>query len=174
MPTKTAKKPAKAVKEVKPARPGGGEVKDAKVAKVTAEVKAEKKVEKYFYAVGRRKASIARVKLFAADKSEEGTVNGRKIKEYFPTLGMHNSFFSPLKTLPADQNFRAEITVTGGGRKGQLGACMLGIARALVVFNPEFKKALKAEKMMTRDSRVVERKKPGLKKARKAPQWAKR
>jgi small subunit ribosomal protein S9 len=147
--------------------------------KTVKKVKAEKeekvpKVEKYFYAVGRRKASIARVKLFVSEAIEEAVINGRKVKEYFPTLGMQNSFFAPFKLVPEDKKFRAEISVNGGGRKGQLGACILGIARALVVFDPEFKKVLKAEKLMTRDSRVVERKKPGLKKARKSPQWAKR
>ena len=145
-----------------------------KTVKKAEKAVKEEKAEVYFYGLGRRKASIAQVRIFASDKGEEAIINKRKIKEYFPTLGMQNSFAVPFKVADVASKFRVEISVVGGGRKGQLGACVLGMARALVKFNPELKKLLKAEKLMTRDSRVVERKKPGLKKARKSPQWAKR
>jgi len=145
-----------------------------KTVKKAAKEEKEEKAEVYFYGLGRRKASIAQVRIFASDKGEEAIINKRKMKDYFPTLGMQNSFAVPFKVADVAGKFRVEISVKGGGRKGQLGACVLGMARALVKFNPELKKLLKAEKLMTRDSRVVERKKPGLKKARKAPQWAKR
>lgn len=143
----------------------------------TKTVKKAEKVEKaevYFYGLGRRKASIAQVRIFPSEKGGEAVINKRKMKDYFPTLGMQNSFAVPFNVAGVAEKFRVEIAVQGGGRKGQLGACVLGMARSLVKFNPELKKLLKAEGLMTRDSRVVERKKPGLKKARKSPQWAKR
>lgn len=150
------------------------------VKKITKEIKPKeekaKAPERYWYAVGRRKASIAKVRLMEAKSAGQAElkVNGKKMEEYFPTFSLQNHFLAPLKATEMEGKFSAVIDVYGGGKKGQAGASSLGIARALVVFQAELKKVLKAKKLMTRDSRVVERKKPGLKKARRAPQWAKR
>jgi small subunit ribosomal protein S9 len=164
------------------------EVKAEIEAEVKPEVKATVKTEKdavkeektpkerYFYAVGRRKASVAQVRIYPNDKATEDglIVNKKKMTEYFPVLFLQNIFASPLKVVDAFGKFEVSVLVRGGGFRGQAEAVKLGISKALVVFNPEYKKKLKEGGFMTRDSRVVERKKPGLKKARKAPQWAKR
>ncbi len=139
------------------------------------EVEAPKK-EKYFFAVGRRKTSVAQIKLYPSDKAGENDliVNKKKMKEYFPILTLQNIFLSPLKATGNINKFKAAVAARGGGFRGQAEAARLGIARALVKYNPEYKKPLRNLGFLTRDARVVERKKPGLKKARKAPQWAKR
>lgn len=183
-------KAAKVVKpkaEKVPASPAG-KVKVAKVAKVAATPKAEKaeKVEKvakvkketgkYFYAVGRRKTSVAQVRLYENDKATENdiVINDKKMKDYFPTISLQNNLLAPLKAVGMYNKFSMTVLVRGGGVTGQVEATRLGISRALVVFNAELKKTLKDLGLMTRDAREVERKKAGLKKARKAPQWAKR
>jgi small subunit ribosomal protein S9 len=136
----------------------------------------EKINEKYFYAVGRRKSAVAQVRLFENDKATDNDmiINGKKLKEYFPTISLQNNFFGPLKAVGMQGKFRMTVLVRGGGTTGQVEAVRLGIARALVEFDATLKKSLKGLGFMTRDSRKVERKKPGLKKARKSPQWAKR
>jgi small subunit ribosomal protein S9 len=122
--------------------------------------------------VGRRKASVARVYL----KEGKGniTVNKRDFKEYFPLETLQYVVTQPLNTLEVLGNFDIVVNVNGGGYKGQAEAIRLGIARSLVKLDEENKPALKAEGFMTRDSRVVERKKPGQKKARKKFQFSKR
>jgi small subunit ribosomal protein S9 len=167
------------------------EVKPVEKAEVKTAAKAEKgsvKTEKdavkeektpkgkYFYAVGRRKSSVAQVRIYPNEKAgdDDLIVNKRKMVEYFPVLFLQNIFVSPLKLTEAFGKFGVSVLVRGGGFRGQAEAIKLGISKALVEFNPEYKKKLKEGGFMTRDSRVVERKKPGLKKARKAPQWAKR
>jgi small subunit ribosomal protein S9 len=180
----------KAAKVVKPK--AEKVVKVAKVAKTSAAPKVEKvekieKVEKvtkavkkasgvYFYAVGRRKTSVAQVRLFENDKATDNdiVINDKMLKDYFPTISLQNNLLTPLKAVGVHGKFSMTVLVRGGGVTGQVEATRLGIARALVIFNAEFKKTLKDLGMMTRDAREVERKKPGLKKARKAPQWAKR
>ena len=138
--------------------------------------KPEKTSEKYFYAVGRRKSAVAQVRLFEDGKATENDfiVNGRKFKEYFPTVSLQNNFLSPFKAVGMQNNFRMTVIVRGGGVTGQVEAVKLGIARALVVYDEKLKKTLKDLKLLTRDSRKVERKKAGFKKARKSPQWSKR
>jgi len=138
--------------------------------------RGKEKLGKYFYAVGRRKTSVAQIRLFENEKATDADliVNGKKLKEYFPTASMQNNLFSPLKAVGMMGKFRMTAIVRGGGVTGQLEAVRLGIARALVKYNETWKKSLKDLGLMTRDSREVERKKAGLKKARKAPQWAKR
>ena len=122
--------------------------------------------------VGRRKASVARVYL----KEGKGniTVNKRDFKEYFPLETLQYVVTQPLNTLEVLGNFDIVVNVNGGGYKGQAEAIRLGIARSLVKLDEENTPALKAEGFMTRDSRVVERKKPGQKKARKKFQFSKR
>ncbi|MEI7890901.1 MAG: 30S ribosomal protein S9 [bacterium] len=190
MAVKKVEKATKAVKTVKKAAPKAGKVvKAAKVEKVTkiekveevvaapVKEKATKKVSGvYFYAVGRRKTSVAQVRLYVDEKATDSDVviNEKKLKDYFPTASLQNNMLAPLKAIGMYGKFSMTVKVSGGGVTGQVEAVRLGIARALVVFNPEFKKVLKDLGYMTRDAREVERKKAGLKKARKAPQWAKR
>ena len=129
--------------------------------------------KKYFYGTGRRKSSVARVRVY-----ENGTgaitVNGRDIDDYFGLDTLKLIVRQPLVT--ADVNGKVDVvaTVTGGGVSGQAGAVRHGVARALVAMNPEYRPALKAAGFMTRDPRMKERKKYGLKAARRAPQFSKR
>jgi small subunit ribosomal protein S9 len=138
------------------------------------EKKSEKK-GKYFYAVGRRKTAIARVKIFPTEANQPTlTINERKFEQYFPVARMRDALMAPLEMAGEGAKFDVEAKVYGGGISAQADAIKLGIARALVVFDSELKKSLKGKGLLTRDPREVERKKPGLKKARKSPQWAKR
>ena len=123
-------------------------------------------------ALGRRKASVARV--YLTQGKGEITVNGRDIKEYFPQAHIRNSILDALKVVEAETLYNFKINVKGGGFKGQAEAIRLGIARALVKVNEEFKSPLKAKKYLSRDARVVERKKYGKPKARKSFQFSKR
>lgn len=128
---------------------------------------------RYFEAVGRRKTSIARVRLFESDKKEI-IVNGRDYFSYFPTIGFKKTIEEPLKETGLSQKIRIEAKITGGGISSQAGALRHAISRALDKFQPAYHKALKQRGFLTRDSRMKERRKFGLKKARKAPQWSKR
>ena len=129
--------------------------------------------KKYSYGTGRRKSSVARVRLF-----ENGTgaitINGRDIDEYFGLETLKLVVRQPLVTTDMLGKVDINVTVAGGGVSGQAGAIRHGISRALVVLNPEFRAALKAAGFMTRDPRMKERKKYGLKAARRAPQFSKR
>lgn len=134
---------------------------------------ATKTAEKYFEAVGKRKNAIARVRLVEASKPSL-VVNEKPADEYFATEEMQSIVREPLTKMSELGNFAVSVKVRGGGIHGQAEAVRHGIARALVVVNPENKKPLKDEGLITRDSRVKERRKFGLKKARKAAQWSKR
>jgi len=124
------------------------------------------------YATGRRKKSIAKVWL----KKGSGNihVNGKKMVDYFKKLNLQVSIFRPLTIVKRENEFDVRCSVKGGGLTGQAGAIILGIARALVKFEPELKSTLKKEKLTTRDSRAVERKKYGHRKARRSFQFSKR
>lgn len=136
--------------------------------------------ERYLEAVGRRKESIARVRLFtkkASDKSEDKgliLINQKPYQEYFRDLFLQDTVEEPLKKLKSLDRFKGLIMVKGGGLRGQAEAIRLGISRALVLFDANYRKKLKKFGYLTQDSRIKERRKYGLKKARKAPQWAKR
>lgn len=123
-------------------------------------------------AVGRRKAAIARV--FVGEGTGEITINKRSLDKYFPSPILQYIVKQPLSTLEATEKYDIKVNLTGGGYKGQAEALRLAIARALVKINPEDKPALRKEGFMTRDPRVVERKKPGQPKARKKFQFSKR
>ena len=123
-------------------------------------------------AVGRRKASVARV--YLKEGSGTITVNGRDYKAYFPQPHIQSSVTLPFETVEIDNIYDITCNVNGGGFKGQAEAIRLGISRALVKLNEEFKPALKKKKLMTRDARGVERKKYGKPKARKSFQFSKR
>lgn len=147
--------------------------KTKKEADVIEEPKAEKVSDKYFYGVGRRKSSVAQVRIYPSDAEEcEIESNKKDYKKYFSTLTLQNTVFAPLRLTPS--KFKVTVLVKGGGIKGQAEAVRLGIARAMVKFDEALKKSLKDNGFLTRDAREVERKKPGLKKARRAPQWQKR
>ena len=124
------------------------------------------------YATGRRKSSIARVWL----KKGSGIIyiNGKKMNEYFEKTNLQISVIRPLTLTKRENEFDVRCTVKGGGHTGQAGAISLGISRALIEFEPDLKTTLKKEKLTTRDSRVVERKKYGRRKARRSFQFSKR
>lgn len=123
-------------------------------------------------ALGRRKTAVARV--YLSKGKGNITVNKRDFKEYFPTAVMQAKVHQPFVATETEGQYDVKVNVDGGGVTGQVEAVRLGIARALVKIDPEMKPALKAEEMMTRDPRMVERKKPGQKKARKKFQFSKR
>tara|TARA_B100001013_G_scaffold326595_1_gene239268 strand:+ start:289 stop:729 length:441 start_codon:yes stop_codon:yes gene_type:complete len=124
------------------------------------------------YSTGRRKKSIAKVWL----KKGSGNihVNGKKMTDYFKKQNLQISIFRPLTIVKRENEFDVRCFVKGGGLSGQAGAIILGIARAIVEFEPALKKTLKKEKLTTRDSRAVERKKYGHRKARRSFQFSKR
>jgi len=123
-------------------------------------------------ALGRRKTAVARV--YLSKGKGNITVNKRDYKEYFPTAVMQAKVQQPFAATETTGQYDVKVNVDGGGVTGQVEAVRLGIARALVKIDAEMKPALKAEEMMTRDPRMVERKKPGQKKARKKFQFSKR
>ena len=123
-------------------------------------------------AVGRRKAAVARV--FVSEGNGTITINKRDLKVYFPSPLLQYVVLQPLNKLEVAEKYDIRINLDGGGYNGQAEAARLGIARALVKINPDDKKALRAEGFMTRDSRIVERKKAGQPKARKRFQFSKR
>jgi small subunit ribosomal protein S9 len=123
-------------------------------------------------ALGRRKTSVARVYLSAG--TGNFIVNGKEMTTYFPTLMLQNDINRPFVLTSTAGQFDVKANIDGGGVSGQADALKLAISRALVMHNAELKPALKAESMLTRDPRMVERKKPGQKKARKRFQFVKR
>jgi small subunit ribosomal protein S9 len=127
---------------------------------------------RYHYAVGRRKTAMAKVKLY--DEGNEFTVNSHKMQEYFPTFDLQRIVLNPLSSLGLDKKMTVVSIVRGGGSHAQAEALRHGISRALVLRNLEDKPVLKKFGFLTRDPRVVERKKPGHRKARRSPQWSKR
>ncbi len=172
---------AKKVAVKKVAAPKKEEVVETVVAPVAEKKVAAKKVtasdERYVYAVGRRKTAVAQVRLYPVKKGTEATLianGGKTIFEYFGTEGLVGNVIAPLKTVGLEADWSVSILVRGGGKHGQSDAAKLGVARALLKHDPLLRTALKVEGYLTRDARSVERKKPGLKKARKSPQWSKR
>jgi small subunit ribosomal protein S9 len=123
-------------------------------------------------AIGRRKAAVARV--FVKEGNGTITINKRELDNYFPSSILQYVVKQPLNKLGVVEKYDIRVNLDGGGFKGQAEALRLAIARALVKINPEDKSALRSEGFMTRDSRVVERKKPGRPKARKRFQFSKR
>jgi len=133
----------------------------------------DKKLKKYFEAVGRRKTSIARVRLFPQGEKTI-IVNGKPLENYFPIFEMQQTVLSPFQKMDMSGQFGVSVLVKGGGLNSQSEAVRHGIANALILYDPEFRKTLKSTGFLTRDSRMRERKKFGLKRARRAPQWQKR
>ena len=135
-------------------------------------VAKKKSKVKYTWATGRRKKAIARVRIISG--TGKIVVNGKDLKEYFPVDVMQTVVCQPLVLVEAQDKYDIFVNVIGGGLSGQAGAVRHGIARALVLDNETFKAPIKAAGFLTRDPRMKERKKYGLKKARKAPQFSKR
>jgi small subunit ribosomal protein S9 len=129
-------------------------------------------MEKQKNAVGRRKEAVTRVFLSRGDGKI--TINDKDYKQYFSLVYLQNQVELPLKTVEGLDKYDVKINATGGGVKGQAEAAKLGIARALLEVNAEFRPALKAAGLLRRDPRSVERKKPGRKKARRSYQFSKR
>ena len=124
------------------------------------------------HATGKRKCAIAQVKLFSG--KGQITVNGKSYQDFFPRLEHRRNIERPFVATDTVGKFNVEVKVTGGGVTGQAEAIRHGIARALVAANEQFKPLLRQEGLLTRDARIKERKKYGLKRARKAPQYTKR
>ena len=129
--------------------------------------------KKYYYGTGRRKSSVARVRVYE-NGTGSITVNGRDINDYFGLDTLKLIVNQPLVTTAMVGKVDVVVTVAGGGVSGQAGAIRHGISRALLTLNPEYRASLKAAGFLTRDPRMKERKKYGLKAARRAPQFSKR
>jgi small subunit ribosomal protein S9 len=131
------------------------------------------KPDRYFEAIGRRKTAVARVRLFTKG-DKEFVVNDQPYQKYFQTIEDQESSVASMKKMKCLDKFRITVKVKGGGHRAQAEAVRHGTARVLVDFNANFRKRLRKAGFLTRDPRMRERKKFGLKRARKAPQWAKR
>ena len=152
-------------------------VKAKKNTKPVTEVKHEIPNGRYFESVGRRKESVARVRLFpkkAESMANSIIINGKPYGQYVSDPSLIEVIESPLIKLKSADKFSASVKVKGGGISGQAHAIQHGLARALVLADENFQKKMRKGGFLTRDSRVKERRKYGLKKARKAPQWSKR
>ncbi len=122
--------------------------------------------------VGRRKEAVARVRL--RDGAGRVVLNGRALEDFFPTMAIRMRVMEPMQITQTQSRFDVDATLEGGGVNGQADALRLGIARALIEFDPDLRPTLKKAGLLTRDARAVERKKYGLRKARKAKQYTKR
>ncbi len=128
--------------------------------------------EHYYYGLGRRKTSVARVRLYPGNGTV--VVNGKPIEEVITRASSLQDVMRPFIATDTESRFNTQVLVRGGGIEGWAGAIRFGIARALVVADETYRRSLRREGLLTRDARVKERKKPGLKRARKAPQYTKR
>ena len=131
-----------------------------------------KKTPAFIRSVGRRKTAAARVRLMPGTGTL--TVNAKDYTKYFPLKGMQATVLSPLVAVGKEKQFDVSVKVAGGGPQGQMIAIRHGIARALIAWNPDLRPLLKSESLLTRDPRAKERKKFGLRRARRAHQWRKR
>jgi len=127
----------------------------------------------YYEGIGRRKAATARVRLYPGGTGNL-VINDKDGSDYLPRPGDVDILLEPLTTVGQGKTYDISVHVNGGGISGQRDAILLGIARAIIKIDPELKPALREHSYLTRDARVKERKKPGLKRARKAPQYSKR
>ncbi len=129
----------------------------------------------YYEGIGRRKRASARVRIYLdGDANGEFTVNDKDVKEFFPRFGDYETLTGPLVDSELMGKVDVSVHIEGGGVTGQTGAVRLGLARALVKYDENLRGVLRAHGHMTRDARIKERKKPGLKRARKAPTYTKR
>jgi len=149
------------------------EEKSKKAEKKKGAKKSVSKLPRYFEAIGRRKTSLARVRLFTQGEKAI-IINEKPYQSYFFDSNLQQIIISSLEKMKVIDKFRILVRVRGGGIHSQAEAIRHGISRALVKFNPDFKKRLRRVGYLTRDPRMRERKKFGLKRARRAPQWQKR
>lgn len=152
------------------------EKKTVKEKEIKPEVEKTESVEftgKYIKAIGRRKTSVAQVRLYTEDAKGVVMANGMKLNKYVNN-DLAAVAMQAMKVTGHVRDINVSVIVKGGGTIGQVEAIRHGIARAILAFDPESKEALKVNGFLTRDPRAKERKKPGLKAARKAPQWSKR
>ena len=163
--TKKIKKPKAVEQKVKK--------KAKKITSKETTIKEKKKEARYIEAVGRRKTAVARVRLWTRGKKEL-LINDKPCQDYFPTFELQQIATGALNKMKSLGRFRVLVKVKGGGVHSQAEAIRHGIARALVMFNADYKKRLRKAGYLTRDPRMRERKKFGLKRARRAPQWQKR
>lgn len=147
--------------------------KSAKTKEVKTKEKKSSKSNEYIQTLGRRKTSVAQVRMYKNGKGKI-TINNKELEKYLPQSDLQQIVKEPLVAAGQEGQFDFTVKVEGGGIRGQAESIRLGIARALVVMNPALKKSLKKPGYLTRDPRKKERKKPGLKGARRAPQWSKR
>ncbi len=180
--TKTADAPRK--KTAKPETAPSGETQEREPEKApvaaksprrvagAAEKSAPAKPERYFEGVGRRKTAVARVRLFT--RPGDLVVNDRPHTVYFPTIELQKIVEDAMQKMKLWGKFKVTAKISGGGIHAQAEAFRHGLSRCLTKFNPDFRKRLRRAGFLTRDPRMKERKKPGLKKARRAPQWRKR
>jgi len=129
--------------------------------------------DQYYYSTGKRKTSVAKVRLYPNGEGKF-EVNGKAAQEYFTVNTQMGTILEPLKAVEQEKNVNVVVHVQGGGTTGQAQAIRHGIAKSLLVMDETFRPVLKRKGFLTRDARKVERKKPGLRKARRSPQWAKR
>lgn len=163
----------KTVSRRKPSRASGAAAPESIETAPAQQKEAQAEPDRYWEAVGRRKTAVARIRLFT--KGDRGVwVNAKPIAEYFVYNTLQRVATEAIDTMNSNDRFRVSAKVSGGGTRAQAEAIRHGTARALVLFNPDFRKRLKRAGFLTRDPRMKERKKFGLKGARKAPQWAKR
>lgn len=173
-----SKKIIRRSREAKPKKSPKGEIAVKKPVAAEEKIIEEKVVpavskrERYFEAVGRRKTAVARVRLFT--KAGEILINEKPVSVFFPTLETQKIVEEPLQKMKLGGRFRVSVKVQGGGVHSQAEAARHGLSRALVKFNADFRKRLKRAGFLRRDPRMKERKKFGLKRARRAPQWQKR
>jgi small subunit ribosomal protein S9 len=128
--------------------------------------------QSYYYGLGRRKSAVARVRLYPGNGAV--VVNGKPLEEVVVRASARQDLLTPMTTTDTQGKFNVQVKVSGGGISGWAGAIRLGIARALLVADEGYRRPLRAQGLLTRDPRVKERQKPGLKRARKAPQYTKR
>jgi len=129
--------------------------------------------EKYYYGLGRRKTAVAKVRLYESKKTDF-VINNKPAGEYLADVRQEAKLTESLKAVGKDKDFRVTVVARGGGLSAQAEAIRLGVARALLEFEPNTKKTLRDLGFLSRDPRAKERKKPGLRRARKAPQFSKR
>ncbi len=153
----------------------GDEMAEEDISKEIAQAIKENtgKPDRYFEAIGRRKTAVARVRLFTRGE-KEFIINNKQYKKYFVSVEDQEMAVSSMKKMNCLDKFRVTVIVRGGGHRAQAEAIRHGTARVLVDFNANFRKRLRKAEYLTRDPRMRERKKFGLKRARKSPQWSKR
>lgn len=170
---KGKKKIVKKERKTKKRKVAVKEVKKEKAKKERVKKEKKEKPDKFYQSVGKRKTAVARIRIWTKGE-KEFLINKKSLTEYFPISELQKVALAPLERMKCVNKFRISVIVKGGGVTGQAEAVRHGLAKALVFFNPDFRKRLKKAGFLRRDARMRERKKFGLKRARRAPQWKKR